>query len=139
MSRLIFVLLLVTLELVPQREVSGQVVGDSPDVLLLTKTGISLDSSTLIDFFLQRTVTKGRHQEAAHLVRELGDMSFKIRDKAAVSLRKLGLSAEHALQEAVRSPDAEVQRRARACLDHIAKLPRSRSVVTAAIRVLVRN
>lgn len=47
--------------------------------------------------------------DAAALVRQLGDESFEVRERAAAALRELGLAAEAALRQGLQSPDAEVR------------------------------
>jgi hypothetical protein len=106
------------------------------DLQVLGNNGLSDEGLSLLEFFRQRTVTNAGERQAAELVRELGDRSFPLREKAAASLIKLGVSAEPMLLQALKATDPEVQRRARYCLDKITSLPRSRSVVAAAMRSL---
>jgi predicted Zn-dependent protease len=56
-------------------------------------------------------------EQIARWIKELGDDSFATREQASKRLWEAGQSAEAAIREAVKSPDVEVARRARALLD----------------------
>ncbi len=55
-------------------------------------------------------------QRAAELVRQLGDPSFKARQKASDELERLGVAALDALRKGVGNPDAEISDRCRKLL-----------------------
>ena len=55
--------------------------------------------------------------DIARAVRQLGDDSFAVREKASAFLWKAGRAAEPALEEAAKSDDIEVSRRARDLLE----------------------
>ena len=56
-------------------------------------------------------------EEIARWVRQLGDQRFTTREKATQQLWSSGQAAEPALQQALKSPDPEVARRAGEILD----------------------
>jgi hypothetical protein len=58
----------------------------------------------------------GARQSAAELVRQLGDSSFKARQKASEELERLGVGALDALRKGVDSPDPEISDRCRRLL-----------------------
>jgi tetratricopeptide (TPR) repeat protein len=58
-------------------------------------------------------------EEIATAVRQLGDKRYAIREQATKRLWQAGVDAEAALQQALKSRDAEVARRARELLDKI--------------------
>lgn len=57
--------------------------------------------------------TPQEHEKAAALVKQLGEKSFRVRERAARELLKLGLKAKRALAEGARSGDVEVRNRCR--------------------------
>jgi hypothetical protein len=67
-------------------------------------------------------------RRAANLVRQLGDDSFEVRERAGKDLLRLGVAARRALQEGARDADPEVRRRCKELLpavleaDHKARL-----------------
>ncbi len=57
--------------------------------------------------------TPQEHEKAAALVKQLGEKSFRVRERAARELLKLGLKAKPALVEGARSGDVQVRNRCR--------------------------
>src|SRR5262249_794056 len=55
--------------------------------------------------------------EIARAIRELGDNSFEVREKASQFLWEAGRAAEEAFEQTLKTNDAEVVRRARELLD----------------------
>jgi hypothetical protein len=99
----------------------------------LRGAGIPTDGPGLLDFFRNRTV------DLDTLVKELGDDSFAVRERATKQLISLGRRAREVLEKAAsKSPDVEVRRRAEECLQAI-KQRGSAAVVGAAARVLARR
>lgn len=56
-------------------------------------------------------------EEVRQLIQQLGDDDFKVREKASAALWAAGKAAEKPLEEAAKSPDFEVARRAKDILD----------------------
>jgi hypothetical protein len=63
--------------------------------------------------------TPEQHRRAVELVKQLGDRSFRVREKAARELLALGLSARKAIEEGTRAADAEIRKRCRDLLPDI--------------------
>jgi HEAT repeat protein len=85
----------------------------------LKDAGLATDDAALLDFFRRQTLTRAARDKLARLVQQLGDKSFKIRDKASAELPPLGLIAVPVLRRAAMSADPEVACRADACLRQI--------------------
>ncbi len=66
-------------------------------------------------------------QRARKLVADLGADSYRLREQAQVELVKLGPAAIGPLEEALKSPDTEIGRRARIALAEIRKSARDRA------------
>ena len=106
------------------------------DEQILKSAGLDTDSRALLDFFRKQTVTDATHQHARALIQQLGDDSFQVREKASSALTVLGPVILPLLRQVVReTPDFEVRRRARACIEKI-QTNCSPTVVAAAARLL---
>jgi HEAT repeat protein len=79
----------------------------------------------LLDEVRKRTITEANRLKGEALIRQLGDDSFVVREKAVVQIKALGTVMVPLLRQAVRAPDVEVRQRAAACL---AALEKDRSV-----------
>jgi hypothetical protein len=106
------------------------------DEAVLKKAQINPEGSSLMEW-LRSTDKIGA------LIRQLGDDSFEAREKATQALIALGEVAAPFLQQAAKSPDLEVARRAERCLAAIRKEPaqqqREDAVWIAVIRTLARK
>ncbi len=71
-----------------------------------------IDSPGLLEFFRKRTFPEADPKRLQTLLRQLGDRSFGVREKARAQLIELGPSCMVALREAEQSRDHEVRRRA---------------------------
>jgi HEAT repeat protein len=89
------------------------------DEQTLKEAGLSTDGPALLDFFRKRTLDRAGEQRVSHLVQELGDNSFKVREGASRDLVGLGLVAVPFLRRALNSADIEIVRRAEECLRRI--------------------
>lgn len=85
------------------------------DESILAAARIGTDTSSLLDFFRQRTLTDARRQRIAGLLKQLGDDDFLVRERATRLLVILGRPAIPALQQAATGDDAEVAHRAKRC------------------------
>jgi HEAT repeat protein len=86
---------------------------------LLHKAGVATDGPGLLEFFRKQTARGPSPERVAALVKQLGDRAFRARESASKELTALGLPVLPDLRQALRSPDAEVQRRARQCIEVI--------------------
>lgn len=108
----------------------------SGDEQKLKNVGLDPDGPALLDFFRNQTLTGTKREKIATLVQQLGDRSFKIRDKSSAELSALGMVAVPFLRQAVTSADPEVACRAEACLRQIEEKDLRVGVPTAAARLL---
>jgi hypothetical protein len=108
------------------------------DEELLRSAGLATDGAVLLDFIRKRTPRDADRARIEELVRQLGDDEFAARQKASQALVALGAVARKALQEATRSDDPEVARRARDCLRRLDKVE-APEVLAAAARLLGRR
>ncbi|HXG12587.1 MAG TPA: HEAT repeat domain-containing protein [Gemmataceae bacterium] len=79
------------------------------------------EGPALLDEFKKRTLTDAARERALVLIRQLGNDSFEVREKATAELLEMGTAAVPFLRQAAGNPDAEVSQRARKCLDAIEK------------------
>src|SRR5262249_2755008 len=113
------------------------------DQEVLKKAQINADGPALLERLRK---LKGRDvdpDKIRAMIRQLGDDSFEAREKATQALITLGQAAVPLLQQAVKSTDLEVARRAERCLAAIRKEPaqqqREDAVWIAIIRMLARK
>src|SRR5215471_3477478 len=106
------------------------------DEQALQAVGLRSDAATLLDFFRKRTAGEAKPDRVSELVRQLGDASAAVREKATGELVSLGTIAVPWLRQAVKDPDdLETANRARKCLEHI-EGGSGATVVAAAARLL---
>ncbi len=108
----------------------------SADEQTLKAAGIASDGPALLEFFRKRTLTDVERDKILALIRQLGNDSFKIREKASADLVALGTMAIPMLHPATKDPDLEVVRRAELCLQHIQAKDSGPAVPAAAARLL---
>jgi HEAT repeat protein len=108
------------------------------DEQLLKSAGVGLNVAELRAFFQKRTLSEADLARLQTMVRELGDPSFTVREKASQRLREYGRPAVFYLERALTDPDLEIAYRARRCLDDLANGSET-SLVLAAARVLTRT
>jgi len=109
-----------------------------PDERLLKENKLALDGPGLLTFFKERTANLADAGKIGKLVAKLGADDFEEREDASRQLISLGSRALQALQEATKSTDAEVSRRAEDCVKQI-KSGSTAVVLQAAIRQLART
>jgi peptidyl-prolyl cis-trans isomerase B (cyclophilin B) len=105
------------------------------DEEILRAAGLGTDDAALLDFFRSKTLEDGDRGKIAALIRDLSADEFGVREKASSELLKIGRKAASLLREAKDSPDVEVARRAKACLEKI-KHKREPVLIEAAARLL---
>jgi HEAT repeat protein len=74
------------------------------------------EGPALLAEFRKRTLSEAERERAEALIQKLSDDHFEVRERAAADLVALGSRAVPLLQQATRSPDIEVVRRAENCL-----------------------
>src|SRR5439155_24686324 len=97
---------------------------------------LSTDGPALLDFFRKQTLKDADRDKIQALVRQLGDDSFDVREKASAGLVALGNGARPFLEKALGDPDLEVSRRAQDCLRLIIENGSGIAVPSAAARLL---
>jgi HEAT repeat protein len=109
------------------------------DEKLLQSVGVAVDGSSLLHFFRQRTPSADARRQMETLVRELGDPSFLVREKATLALIAQGPPARSVLLRAADAVDTEVKQRALRCLEAIAAVPDAALASAAARLVQIRK
>jgi HEAT repeat protein len=108
------------------------------DEAVLTAAHLAADGPGLLQFFRSRTPPAPAADRLAELIRQLGDKSEAVRDRAAGELVGLGPCAVPALRRAANGFESPPAARARSCLLAIEGPAGSQLVVTAA-RLLARR
>jgi hypothetical protein len=111
---------------------NGQLAADEQR---LQEARVGTDGSALLDFFRKRTITDSRLLNIQGLIRQLGDDSFEVRQKASTELAALGPVTLPLLRDALKDPDVEIARRAEDCI-HLIEQDYTATIVPAAVRVL---
>jgi hypothetical protein len=106
------------------------------DTCVLHHAGVRSDGPGLVAFFREQSLTAERRRDIAELVKQLGDDTFEVREKATRALIALESPAVAALQRALKHRDLEVSRRAKRCLDAFGNISPT-ELRAAAARVLV--
>jgi HEAT repeats len=113
------------------------------DQAILKKAQINPDGPALIERLRKLKADGIDPGKIRTLIRQLGDDSFEAREKATQALIAIGEAAAPFLQQAIKSTDLEVARRAQRCLAAIHKDPAERqgedAVWIAVIRTLARK
>lgn len=111
----------------------------SPEEKTLRAAGFQTDAPALLDFFRRRTRNEANRARIVELVRQLGDKSFAIRERASSELTGYGPGAVEFLSGVLKDRDLEVARRAERCLRHIAENGSEAAVTIAAVRLVTRQ
>jgi hypothetical protein len=93
------------------------------DEQVLKAAKVATDGPALLDYLKRRTMDDARREKIAGLIRQLGDNSFEVREKAKEELAAQGEQAVPILAQALKDPDPEIASRAKECLDRISKAP----------------
>jgi HEAT repeat protein len=108
------------------------------DAATIKAGGLTTDAASLSNYLRKRVGTEETRAKAKQLAQQLGDEDFDKRERASKELLGLGAVAVPALREALNSRDAEIQRRARECLDRI-ESETTRRLSCAVIRQLAAH
>jgi len=113
------------------------------DEQALKAARIETNGPSLLEYIRRRIATPIDGEKVRALIRQLGDDSFEVREKATQALIALGEPAVPFLQPAAKSTDLEVARRAERCLQAIIKDPVRReteaATTIAAVRLLTKK
>ncbi len=120
---------------------AGQTLADDArDEAVVKAAGLGLDGESLLKFFRSRTLKETDRGTIEEQVKQLGNRSFAIRERAFEALKKRGITAIPYLKPALMDPDLEIARRAERCLAEIDRGPGSGpEVPAAALRLLARK
>jgi hypothetical protein len=105
------------------------------DEQIVKAADIGTTDQALLDFIRRRTLSDSDQNQLQTLIRQLGDDSFEVRERASAALVARGAAAEPFLLEAKKSSDIEVVRRAEECL-RLIKRGMSAAVPAAVVRLL---
>jgi HEAT repeat protein len=109
------------------------------DQQLLKAVGVGSDAQSLLDFFRRRTITETDLNDIRELIRQLGDESFYVRQKASAALVTRGAICAPLLRAALKDPDIEIVRRAEDALRAIEEIPNAALVPAAARLIALRK
>src|SRR5687767_7926998 len=105
------------------------------DEQTLRDARLGTDGPALLEFFRKRTAKDVDLTKVKALIRQLGDDSFEVREKASAQLMALGATAAPYLKDALKDPDIEIVRRAEEILRRVGE-GSSGALVDAAARLL---
>ncbi len=89
------------------------------DEQLLRSAKVGTDDADLLEFFRGRTVSEADRAKIDDLIKQLGDNSFKVRQKATADLIRFGPAVIKFLAEHLQDKDLEVSRRCEEALRQI--------------------
>jgi hypothetical protein len=112
--------------------------GPQADEQLLQAAQVGTDGPALLAYFRQRVAGENDRQRIDGLIRQLGDPSYAVRERAGAELVTCGLPAIGPLRQAQGDADVEVARRAERCLERIEKVPSS-ALSAAAARLVAKS
>lgn len=105
---------------------------------LLKEQKIGTDGPALLAYLKKHTLADADRAKIDGLIRQLGDSSFEVREKAKKSLIQAGGGAAPFVIRASRDPDPEVSNLAKEILESVGKVPEGREA-EAVVRMLVRK
>jgi hypothetical protein len=108
------------------------------DERALREAGVETTGPGLLAFFRQHTASAADTDTLRQLIKDLGDDSFKKRERASARLTAIGSRAVPLLREATSHRDIEVVARARRCLSEI-KLGSVEALLSAAARLIAER
>lgn len=109
------------------------------DEKLVKSAGMGVEAPVLLAFFRKRTLSDHDRKRFAVLIEQLGDDQFEKREEASQELTKYGTPVLPLLRKAVKHPDAEIRRRAVACIEDIDQGPKTTLPIACAHLLAVRR
>ncbi|HEV3236248.1 MAG TPA: HEAT repeat domain-containing protein [Gemmataceae bacterium] len=88
---------------------------------VLKKANIATDDQSLLNYFRKRTLSEADQRKLAQLIPQLGDNDFSKRERASSALLEAGQAALPFLNEALKEPDPEINRRARQLIEFMSQ------------------
>ena len=82
------------------------------DEQTLKDAKVGVDGPGLLAYFQQHSTPPDQQERIHGLIRQLGDDSYKVREKASADVAKLGAAAVPYLRRALNDPDEEIKERA---------------------------
>jgi len=110
----------------------------APERERLNKAGIGTDDESLLGFLRKRIVSEEAQARLAVSIRNLGDSSFEVREKAKAALIAQGWQAFPSLARALKDPDPERGAAAQQCLEKLGKVPDADDI-SAVVQLLARR
>lgn len=98
-----------------------------------------LDDKAMLERLRKATLTEEIREKVQTYIKQLGDEDFDTRESASVGLVEAGGAAVPLLLQAAKNPDAEIARRAEACLSQIDKEPGKSNPATTCRLLAVRK
>jgi hypothetical protein len=108
----------------------------SEDEKLLKAAKVGVDGPSLLEFFRQHTTDAAQQVHILMLIHQLGDDSFKVRQKASADLAALGPRAVSYLRRALNDPDEEIKDRVEYLLKNAAGTDSQAAQSAAAARLI---
>jgi len=108
------------------------------DEKLLREAGVGLDGPALLEFFRKRSLTETDLKRLEQAVQQLGSTIYQEREQATEELKARGNPVLPLLRKALLDADAEIVRRARACIEEIENGP-GMALPMAAARLIARH
>jgi hypothetical protein len=113
--------------------------GEKSDVQLLESNHLKTDDATLLDVFRRRTLNETELERVRAVIRQLGDESYKVRERAVADLVSRGPVVTELLKGALKNADLEVTRRVVRCLERIKEKDYPQGVLSAVARQIARR
>jgi hypothetical protein len=108
------------------------------DERLLSQAGVKTDAASVAAFLRKQTPEMATTEKIKALIAKLGHDEFDVREQATKDVAALGAPALPLLEEATKSDDPEVSRRAEYAVAQI-KARNTNATTIAAVRVLARR
>jgi len=110
----------------------------APERERLNKAGIGTDDESLLGFLRKRIVSEEEQAKLAVPIRNLGDSSFEVREKAKAAVVARGWQAFPLLARALKDADPERCAAAQQCLERLGKVPDAANI-SAVVQLLARR
>lgn len=109
------------------------------DVAALKAGRVPTDGPGLVTYFKKRTIAEEDRTKIATLIQQLGAEEYAAREKATNDLIDLGPRGRAQLTQALKDPDLEVRKRAKAILTHLGPPVDEHRYTAPAARVLAQR